>query len=96
VAKASYFSRVREKKVLRGGPKPPRRRRWRFGNWIGFIALGIIGASALAMATGPEPVGCHIKGNISYRTGEHIYHIPLQLYYYLMQIDPARSEMVLL
>jgi hypothetical protein len=92
VAKVTYLSRVREKKVLRGGPKPLRRRRWRTGTWVGFVALGLMRASALAMATGPQLIRCNIKGNISYRTGEHIYHSPQQLYYYLTQIDPARGE----
>ncbi len=35
---------------------------------------------------------CRIKGNISYRTGERIYHVPGQRYYESTQIDTAQGE----
>ncbi|HEV2852974.1 MAG TPA: hypothetical protein VHC97_09250 [Thermoanaerobaculia bacterium] len=51
----------------------------------------------------PEPAGCprgcetpppdcEIKGNISLRTGERIYHLPGQQYYDKTVIDPAAGE----
>ena len=41
----------------------------------------------------PEPPpDCYIKGNISLRTGERIYHSPGQQYYEQTEIDPAEGE----
>jgi hypothetical protein len=39
----------------------------------------------------PRP-GCLIKGNLSQRTGERIYHLPGQRYYAVTVIDPAAGE----
>src|SRR5436305_1305665 len=39
----------------------------------------------------PRP-GCAIKGNLSQRTGERIYHLPGQRYYAVTIIDPAAGE----
>ena len=39
----------------------------------------------------PKP-GCNIKGNISYNTGEHIYHVPGQQYYYQTVISRDKGE----
>jgi hypothetical protein len=36
--------------------------------------------------------GCEIKGNISFRTGEKIYHLPGQQYYDKTVIEPAQGE----
>jgi len=36
--------------------------------------------------------GCNIKGNISYRTGEKIYHVPGGKYYDATRINPAKGE----
>lgn len=41
--------------------------------------------------TVPQP-GCEIKGNISFETGEKIYHLPGQEYYSNTTIDPALGE----
>jgi hypothetical protein len=38
------------------------------------------------------PPGCDIKGNISTRTGERIYHLPGQRYYDSTVISPAKGE----
>lgn len=38
------------------------------------------------------PPDCEVKGNISYRTGERIYHLPGQQYYEKTVIDPADGE----
>lgn len=41
----------------------------------------------------PEPPpGCDIKGNISWRTGERIYHVPGGEYYDSTAISPALGE----
>jgi hypothetical protein len=45
----------------------------------------IVGGIALLVAAfeiGPMVVGCGIKGNISVNTGERIYHVPGQKYYW--------------
>jgi hypothetical protein len=39
-----------------------------------------------------RPPDCEIKGNISLRTGERIYHLPGQQYYEQTVIDPAAGE----
>lgn len=39
-----------------------------------------------------DPPDCGIKGNISYRTGERIYHLPGQQYYEVTVIDPVDGE----
>lgn len=36
--------------------------------------------------------GCEIKGNISFESGEKIYHVPGQKYYSSTSIDPANGE----
>jgi YesN/AraC family two-component response regulator len=36
--------------------------------------------------------GCDIKGNISYTTGEKIYHLPTDKYYYDTEIEPSIGE----
>jgi hypothetical protein len=38
------------------------------------------------------PPDCEVKGNISLRTGERIYHLPGQQYYDKTVIDPADGE----
>ena len=40
----------------------------------------------------PQP-DCVIKGNISYNTGEQIYHVPGQQYYDATEIDESAGEM---
>jgi len=39
-----------------------------------------------------QPPDCTIKGNLSFRTGERIYHLPGQQYYGKTVIDPAAGE----
>ena len=41
--------------------------------------------------TEPQP-GCSIKGNISYKTGERIYHLPWQHFYGKTKINPDYGE----
>jgi hypothetical protein len=38
------------------------------------------------------PAGCDIKGNISLKTGERIYHLPGQQYYERTIISPDKGE----
>jgi hypothetical protein len=38
------------------------------------------------------PLGCNIKGNISFTNGEKIYHLPGQKFYEQTTIDPAFGE----
>ncbi len=38
------------------------------------------------------PSGCHIKGNISFKTGEKIYHVPGQNFYGDTVISPEDGE----
>ncbi|TIU00979.1 MAG: hypothetical protein E5W55_01625 [Mesorhizobium sp.] len=52
---------------------------------------GLIGG-ALAMQIGPELTSCNIKGNISYNTGERIYHVPGQEYYSATRINLLKGE----
>jgi hypothetical protein len=41
---------------------------------------------------GYTPGSCNIKGNISYSTGEKIYHVPGQQYYSRTKINTAYGE----
>ena len=41
--------------------------------------------------TAPTPE-CRIKGNISTKTGERIYHVPGQRFYEQTRIDPGKGE----
>jgi hypothetical protein len=55
----------------------------------------IVGGIALLVAAfeiGPMVVGCGIKGNISVNTGERIYHVPGQKYYWATRINPLSGE----
>jgi hypothetical protein len=56
----------------------------------------IIGGSVLAgfigLELGPSAVGCSIKGNISPNTGERIYHVPGQEYYWATRINWLTGE----
>jgi hypothetical protein len=56
------------------------------------IILGAILVGAGAVELGPLVAGCGIKGNISTRTGERIYHMPGQTYYFETRINWLRGE----
>jgi hypothetical protein len=51
------------------------------------LTLAAILLGAVAIEAGPPLVGCGIKGNISVRTGERIYHMPGQKYYLATRIN---------
>jgi hypothetical protein len=56
------------------------------------VTLGAILMGAVALELGPLVAGCGIKGNISTRTGERIYHMPGQKYYFETRINWLRGE----
>jgi hypothetical protein len=56
------------------------------------VILGAILMGAVALEFGPVVVGCGIKGNISINTGERIYHMPGQKYYFATRINWFRGE----
>jgi hypothetical protein len=56
------------------------------------VTLGAILVGVVALELGPIAVGCGIKGNISTRTGERIYHMPGQKYYFETRINWFRGE----
>lgn len=39
-----------------------------------------------------QPSNCKIKGNISYKTGEKIYHVPGGNFYSRTKINPSKGE----
>jgi hypothetical protein len=51
------------------------------------LILGAILLGAIGLELGPIAVGCGIKGNISASTGERIYHMPGQRYYFATRIN---------
>jgi hypothetical protein len=60
--------------------------------WVGTAIIIFIVLSVAGFEIGPPLVGCPIKGNISYSTGEHIYHVPGQRYYWATRINPFKGE----
>jgi hypothetical protein len=56
------------------------------------IVLAVVLFGFAALEFGPLLVGCGIKGNISVRTGERIYHVPGQKYYFVTRINWSRGE----
>ncbi|QND61481.1 hypothetical protein HB778_31625 [Mesorhizobium huakuii] len=55
------------------------------------FAGGAFLAGLLTLEIGPPLVGCNVKGNISYNTGERIYHVPRQ-YYWQTRISLWKGE----
>ena len=68
--------------------------------WIGLTAfaavMGFAGVYGFArpqnIAAAVASNGCLIKGNVSFNTGERIYHVPGQHYYNDTIITPAKGE----
>lgn len=58
--------------------------------FIVICAVVLIGV--LAVEFGPPLVGCSIKGNISKYTGERIYHVPGQKYWWATRMDLFHGE----
>ncbi|MER8421767.1 hypothetical protein NKJ46_27605 [Mesorhizobium sp. M0166] len=72
-----------------------RRRRHRSDGtplWAKIATGGAVLAGLLALELAPAAVGCGIKGNISYNTGEKIYHVPGQEYYRETRINLLKGE----
>ena len=55
-------------------------------------ATKTIAPMATVQVATPTPTQCNIKGNISYNTGEKIYHVPGQKYYEATRISVAYGE----
>ena len=55
-------------------------------------ATKTIAPPATVQVATPTPTQCNIKGNISYNTGEKIYHVPGQKYYNATQINTSYGE----
>ncbi len=71
------------------------------GQFIAIVAVGVVGAFATpflmnaSLAEKARPFidpRCNIKGNISFETGERIYHVPGQEYYLETVISRAKGE----
>jgi hypothetical protein len=65
--------------------------------WIaGLLLLALVVAAAdrigLSSALSGQDPGCNIKGNISMRTGERIYHVPGGKFYDATVISPGKGE----
>lgn len=83
--------------------RSPFRRRGRSGLAPLAIAAGL-GAGAVALMSGgggtshgiakqaPATVACDIKGNISVKNGDRIYHMPGQKYYAETRINAGQGE----
>jgi hypothetical protein len=50
------------------------------------------GASGCPRGCERPPAGCTIKGNINIKTGDRVYHVPGQLHYNDVTIEPERGE----
>lgn len=65
------------------------RMRWRF---FAITLLLIAALPVVQLAIAEDRGNCNIKGNISVRTGEKIYHVPGQKYYAATKISPEFGE----
>ncbi len=75
-------------------PRPPRVK-MASPHWpivAGVLLLVFLFGFPLAVEFGPPLVGCSVKGNISFGTGERIYHVPGQRYYAATSIDLFNGE----
>ena len=50
------------------------------------------GASSCPQGCERPPAGCQIKGNINLKTGDRVYHLPGQMHYDNVTIEPERGE----
>jgi hypothetical protein len=53
---------------------------------------GLVVAGLIGLEIGPPLVGCDVKANISFTTGEKIYHMPGQEYYWQTRINRLSGE----
>jgi hypothetical protein len=61
------------------------------GRIFAIVLVGLLLGGAV-LELGPLFVGCGIKGNISTGTGERIYHVPGQKYYWATRINLFGGE----
>ncbi len=64
----------------------------RLVSWFSLLAPATVLASVLGPQVEPHRADCNIKGNISYDTGERIYHVPGQEHYAETIISPSKGE----
>ena len=57
--------------------------------WVGYMDTR---SSSEKNASQEPPKVCNIKGNISAKTGEKIYHLPADAYYDKTEIDTSAGE----
>ena len=50
------------------------------------------GVSGCPQGCATPPAGCLIKGNINLKTGDRVYHLPGQMHYDNVTIEPERGE----
>lgn len=58
---------------------------------VAVVALGVTGVMYFVDWSSLK-LGCDIKGNISYNTGEAIYHLPGDRYYDSTRINTSKGE----
>jgi hypothetical protein len=56
------------------------------------VTGGLVVAGFIGFEVGPPLVGCNVKANISFNTGEKIYHVPGQEYYWRTRTNWLRGE----
>ena len=64
----------------------------RLRSLFSLLAPAAVLASVIGLEVGPQLVGCNIKGNISFNSGERIYHVPGQKYYADTVITLSKGE----
>lgn len=57
-----------------------------------YAYVGSSGNQSQSYVQSTTPRECNIKGNISFNTGEKIYHMPYQKYYHVTDIDERYGE----
>ncbi|MER9713168.1 hypothetical protein NKJ13_23325 [Mesorhizobium sp. M0174] len=62
------------------------------GRSVGTIAIKTTPGWLSCLRIDPAALGCNIKANISYNTGERIYHVPGQEYYWETRINLLKGE----
>lgn len=85
------INEYQRRKFYSDRPKAYRpKRSWPSRIWGAAIAIS--GFAFLAVEFGPPLIGCNVKGNVSYSTGERIFHVPGQEDYWATRISLFRGE----
>jgi hypothetical protein len=61
-------------------------------SWLWSVLFGIVVAGAIFLEFGFPLIGCTVKGNISPKNGERIYHVPGQAFYSDTRVDWLKGE----